>query len=159
MQYSSRSPCNKVLSVGPTGGSKHGHTKHSCSKCGLLSWRVGRSLGCAHPRLVHRLLQLSEFARDVDAKPPLHVHLNVRGIHLALNILPSNAAQVNLEYTAILSAAIAITAIISTAIVSIIIIDRTGIVSTAMVSTAIVSAAIVSIVSTSMASTVVVSSA
>ena len=53
--------------------------------------------GSAHPRLVHRLLQLGEFAREVDAEPPLRVLLNVGGIHLALDMLASDAAQVHLE--------------------------------------------------------------
>ena len=55
------------------------------------------SLGGAHPRLVHRPLQLGEPVRDVDAEPPLHVHLNVSSTHLALDMLPSDAAQVHLE--------------------------------------------------------------
>ena len=52
---------------------------------------------CAYPGFVHRLLQLGEFAREVDAEPPLHVPLNVSGIHLALDMLASDAAQVHLE--------------------------------------------------------------
>ena len=53
--------------------------------------------GSAHPRLVHRLLQLGEFAREVDAELALHGFLNVGGIHLALDMRPSDAAQVHLE--------------------------------------------------------------
>ena len=48
-------------------------------------------------RLIHRFLQLGEFAREVDAELPLHILLNVSGIHLALDMLPSDAAQVHLE--------------------------------------------------------------
>ena len=53
--------------------------------------------GSAHPRLVHRLLQLGEFAREVDAEPPLHVLLNVGGIHLTLDMRPGDAAQVQAD--------------------------------------------------------------
>ena len=52
---------------------------------------------CAYPRLVHRLLQRGEFSHEVDAELPLHVLLNVSGTHLALDMLPSDAAQVHLE--------------------------------------------------------------
>ena len=66
----------------------------------LLSWKGGRKgvyRLCAYPRLLHRLLQLSEFSREVDAELPLHVLLNVSGTHLTLDMLPSDAAQVHLE--------------------------------------------------------------
>ena len=57
-----------------------------------------KSRRVAHPGLDHWLLQLGEFAREVDAEPPLSVLLNVSSIHLALDMLASNAAQVHLEY-------------------------------------------------------------
>ena len=64
-----------------------------------LSWKGGRKEVrlCAYPRLLHRLLQLGKFSREVDVELPLHVLLNVSGTHLALDMLPSDAAQVHLE--------------------------------------------------------------
>ena len=60
----------------------------------------GRRVGLwlyAHPGLQHRLLQLGELVRHVEAKPPLHVFLNVRGVDLARDVLACNFAQVHLQ--------------------------------------------------------------
>ena len=56
---------------------------------------------------MHRLLQLGEFAREVDAEPPLHGLLNVGGIHLTLDMRPGDAAQVHLERSTVMSIVIA----------------------------------------------------
>jgi len=67
--------------------------QHAC----VIVTEGWKSRLCAYPRLDHRLLQLCELSREVDAKPPLHGLLNVSGIHLALDMLPSNVAQEHLE--------------------------------------------------------------
>ena len=74
------------------------HSKVATSMCSCHG-RVEATRLCAYPRLVHRLLQLGEFSREVDAELPLHILLNVSGTHLALDMLPSDAAQVHLECT------------------------------------------------------------
>ena len=51
----------------------------------------------AHPGLDHWLLQLGEFARNIDAKLPLHVPLNISSVHLALDMLACDLAKVHLE--------------------------------------------------------------
>ena len=74
------------------------HSKVATRMCSCHGRMEGYRL-CAYPRLVHRLLQLGEFSREVDAELPLHVLLNVSGTHLALDMLLSDAAQVHLECT------------------------------------------------------------